>query len=64
MSLSDDEILTAMEILGGSFVAALAKAWRRADEGNQAKLRAAFPEYWAHYAELAARRKHGQRVQA
>ena len=53
VDVPDGEIIVAMYGYGGSFVRALAEAWQRADPINQAKLRAAFPEYWAQYRDLA-----------
>lgn len=47
------EISGAMLQFGGSFVKALAAAWRLADEDNSARIVAAFPEYVAKYRELA-----------
>jgi len=38
-------MLFAMSSYGGGFVSALACAWVRADESNQARLAAAFPDY-------------------
>jgi hypothetical protein len=35
----------AMERHGGSFCAALANAWYKADAGNKARIEAAFPHY-------------------
>ena len=55
LTRTDDEILTAMESHGGSFVQSLAQCCRRAGAINLAKLRAAFPEYWNEYAEVALR---------
>ena len=46
---SEYDVIEAMERFGGSFVSALAKAWRAADEINKAKLREAFPNYWEQY---------------
>lgn len=43
----------AMLQFGGSFVKALAAAWRLADESNSAKIEAAFPEYIAKYQGMA-----------
>ncbi len=45
--------LEAMTKYGGSFVQALAVAYRAADPVNRAKLREAFGEYFAEYARLA-----------
>jgi hypothetical protein len=49
----DLDVIEAMEKYGGSFVVALAQAARRADANNLAKLKAAFPEYWQQYTEMA-----------
>lgn len=51
----DWEITAAMITYGGGFVAALGALYRRADPMNQVRLKAAFPEYWQEYAELARR---------
>ncbi len=48
---TDYEIVQAMERFGGGFVRALAGAWYRADDENQARIRASFHELWAEYAE-------------
>lgn len=53
MSDSDLTVIETMEKYGGSFVVALAQAARRADANNLAKLKAAFPEYWQQYTEMA-----------
>jgi hypothetical protein len=37
---------------GGTFVERLGRAWIAADSDNQARLKAAFPEYWEEYAEI------------
>lgn len=55
MSPEDLAVVGAMELLGGSFVKALAVAALKADPINLARLRAAFPDYWREYADLAAR---------
>lgn len=44
------EILDRMESEGGSFVSALATAWKRADPGNRIILHAAFSTYFDLYA--------------
>lgn len=50
-------VLDLMESEGGSFVSALALAWRRGDMTNQAKLYEAFGHYYADYrSKLMARR--------
>jgi len=48
--VTDEEILDAMARYGGSFVKGLARLWPFADAANQARLKAAFPDYWAQYA--------------
>lgn len=45
MSDHDLDVIDAMEKYGGSFVAALAQAARRADADNLAKIKATFSEY-------------------
>jgi hypothetical protein len=47
-------ITSAMIQYGGGFVQALGRLYRYADETNQAKLAAAFPEYFAEYRAIAA----------
>lgn len=49
MSDHDLDVVEAMEKYGGSFVVALAGAFRRADTTNLQKLKDAFPEYWKQY---------------
>lgn len=51
---SDFATVNAMIQFGGSFVRALAQACRLADTENLARIKAAFPEYWAKYEELAS----------
>jgi len=51
----DDATLEAMNAYGGSFVRTLARLYRVGDSINQARLRAAFPEYFSEYARLAHR---------
>lgn len=53
MSEQDQKVIDAMETYGGSFAAALSVAFRRADLKNFAKLKAAFPEIWKVYEEMA-----------
>lgn len=50
---ADFRVLNAMRIYGGSFVKALATAALCADEQNRARIKAAFPEYWSKYTEMA-----------
>jgi hypothetical protein len=53
--MTDEDFATvrAMETYGGGFVQALAAACHRADPENLVRLKAAFPEYWSHYSEMA-----------
>ena len=53
--LTDFQITETMLKHGGGFVAALAKAYRLADDTNGPKLKAAFPDYWQKYAERTVR---------
>jgi hypothetical protein len=48
---TDYEIVRAMDLFGGSFVRALSLCFVTADEDNRRRLKAAFPEIWAEYAE-------------
>ncbi len=41
--ITDEEVIDAMEAMGGGFASALAVAWRKADMGNRETLRQAFP---------------------
>jgi hypothetical protein len=50
---TDYEITTAMTMFGGSFVRAFGALWPLADDDNRARMKAAWPEYWAQYGELA-----------
>ncbi len=52
--MTDDDITQAMFTFGGSFVSKLGTLWRLADDENRARIKAAWPEYWKEYAELAA----------
>jgi len=49
MSADDLNVVNAMRRFGGSFVYALSQAAECADEINLAKIKAAWPEYWAAY---------------
>ena len=53
--MTDYQIVQAMRIYGGSFAEALADLFDRADRENQRIIKAAWPEMWAEYAELAER---------
>lgn len=50
---NDPKILEAMERYGGGFASAIARAARRADRSNYTRLRAAFPDLWWQFAEMA-----------
>lgn len=45
----------AMKRMGGGFVKALGEALMRADPGNRARIKEAFPEYWEQYRKIAER---------
>ena len=53
MSEEDLKVLDAMDEYGGSFVKALAKAARCADNVNLLKIKIAFADYWQTYTEVA-----------
>lgn len=53
MDAVDLAVIETMNRYGGSFVRRLADAFRHADAENFAKLKAAFPEYWASYLAIA-----------
>ncbi len=53
--ITDVMIAKAMARYGGSFVRHLGAAALCADPENLARLKAAWPEYWAEYAEFAKR---------
>ncbi len=57
MNAEDYDITEAMLLYGGSFVEALAMAFRKADVSNEIRIKAAFPEYWREYREKAAHLK-------
>ena len=52
---TDFEITAAMLTFGGSFTAALARAWRCADADNQRRIQDAFPDVWVEYRDLIRR---------
>ncbi len=58
--LTDYDVIQAMVTYGGSFVSALGKAYQAADSENVARLKAAFPEYWATYTKAAIAKKRQQ----
>ena len=45
-------VVSNMRVYGGSFVKTLSTAIMRADAENYEKLKAAFPELWAQYANI------------
>jgi hypothetical protein len=47
--INDDDVARAMRHRGGSFVAKLGELWQLADGVNQARIKAAWPEYWQTY---------------
>jgi hypothetical protein len=49
----DLKVIEAMKQYGGSFVKSLAEAATRADMQNLAKIKAAFPDYWKQYTDMA-----------
>ena len=51
--VTDVEITDAMVRYGGSFAVKVGEAYDRADPVNRAKLKAAFPEEWERYRQLA-----------
>jgi hypothetical protein len=57
MDQDDYAITEAMLRYGGSFVAALAKAFRAGDRENQQRLKDTFPHYWQEYAALAQQQR-------
>ena len=50
---NDQKILEAMQRYGGSFASAVAVAAQRADMSNYSRLKAAFPDLWGEYLQLA-----------
>ncbi len=55
--ITDVDIVDAMMLYGGSFVARLGELFCVADAQNQKKLKAAFPEYWKEYTEIVEMRR-------
>ena len=51
--ITNFEIVEAMHAYGGSFAQAIASAFNRADAVNFERLKAAFPELWAEYKDMA-----------
>jgi hypothetical protein len=52
-SVTDWDVVRAMETCGGSFVRTLALCFHLADQDNYGRLKVAFPEYWQQYSEMA-----------
>ena len=55
--MTDIEIAICMKEMGGSFASALGECFLRADAGNRERLKAAFPDLFEQYLELAQIRK-------
>lgn len=53
MNDQDHQTIEAMKRYGGGFVKALADAALLADDINLERLKAAFPEYWKKYSDMA-----------
>ena len=51
--MTDHDIANAMIIYGGNFVQTLGHLFQRGDAENQARAKAAWPEYWKEYREMA-----------
>ena len=60
--MTDYQIVQTMRILGGSFARTLADLFDRADDDNQRRIKATWPELWAEYTELAKMRQQRQQV--
>lgn len=60
MSEDDFRVVATMTQHGGSFVCALADAFRRADRENFIKLKTTFSEYWEKYDQMSKSKKGGQ----
>ena len=57
-------ITEAMIRYGGGFVKGLGQLYRIADQINQRKLRAAFPEYWIRYSEISEKKQLRETIEA
>ena len=55
MTPDERDVIDEMNNYGGSFIRALARAFEYADDANFRRLKAAFPDYWARYEELATK---------
>lgn len=53
MNPTEEQIINTMSEYGGSFVQALANAFRKADDGNAERIRLSFPGIWTAYTDLA-----------
>ena len=51
------KVIEAMENYGGSFVAALAQAARRADSTNLQLIKQTWPRYWQQYTDMAQKKR-------
>lgn len=49
----DEAVTTAMKRFAGGFVTQLARLFDVADNDNQARIKAAWPEYWSQYQRTA-----------
>lgn len=56
-SITDHDVITAMDLHGGSFASHLAVACLYADEENLARIKIAFADLWACYRDVAERAK-------
>lgn len=63
MTVHTTEVLDAMEKYGGSFVKALAAAWRAADSDNSFRLHLVFQHYWDRYLHIVVEDKERQEQQ-
>lgn len=53
-TITDADVIRAMELHGGSFASHLAVACTYADDENLARIKRAFPDMWANYTAWAA----------
>lgn len=56
-AITDYDVMTAMAMHGGSFTSRLAQAALCADAENLSKIKAAFPEIWQNYLDVATLHK-------
>jgi hypothetical protein len=59
---TDYDIVNAMARFGGSFVRCLAACYHAADPVNSLRIKAAFPDIWAEYAEMVQMIRHREEV--